>query len=125
MDEFKTINNYKSRIRRDHKSRAARAYFDVYAWFWFHTEFWIKDPVKRRPYTYIMRDWVYPHMKWFLAILGIWYCGLIAWNCLRLSLAVTLTTLVLSSLSGWISAHLIWGSKWIPNEQEEPPYLGK
>ena len=118
------VQNYKSKIRRDHKTRLVRTYFDLYAWFWFHTEFWIKNPLARRPYTFIMRDWVYPHMKWFLGILGAWYCGLIAWDCLRQSVSVALATLVLGTLSGWISAHLIWGSKWTPSEQEEPPYLG-
>ena len=118
------VQNYKSKIRRDHKTRLVQTYFDLYAWFWFHTEFWIKNPLARRPYTFIMRDWVYPHMKWFLGILGAWYCGLIVWDCLRQSVSVALATLILGTLSGWISAHLIWGSKWIPNEQEEPPYLG-
>jgi len=125
MNELKSVQDYKSQVRRDHESRVARKYFDLYAWFWFHTQFWIKDPAQRRPYTLIMRDWVYPNMPWFLVILGIWYGGLIVWHCLRPSLPVTLTTLILGTLSGWLCAHIVWGSKWIPNEQEHPPYLGE
>jgi hypothetical protein len=125
MNELKNIQNYKSKIRSDHKSRAVRAYFDLYAWFWFHTEFWIKDPGERRPYTFIMRDWIYPHFKWFLMILALWYIGMICWAIFTQSLANELSCLIISSLSGWIAAHLIWGSKWIPNEQEEQPYLGE
>jgi hypothetical protein len=127
MNEMKNIQNYKSKIRSDHKSTVVRAYFDLYAWFWFHTEFWIKDKEQRRPYTFIMRDWVFPHMGWFIVIMCFWYLGMIAWSVMGTRLghvSWVVISLILSSFSSWLAAHLIWGSKWIPNEQEEPPYTG-
>ncbi len=118
MNETRIIQNYKSKVRHDHQSRTVRAYFSLYAWFWFHTEFWL-EPEDRRPYTYIMRDWIYPHLPAFVAILLVWYAGLLAWAHWS-----AYPPLILGILSSLLVAHLIWGSEWIPNEQEEPPYLG-
>ncbi len=36
---------------------------EIYSWFWYHTEVWITDKLKRRLYTYIMRDWIFNHGK--------------------------------------------------------------
>lgn len=115
----KGMEQYRQTIRRDHKTRLVRAGFDFYAWFWFHTEFWTKDPEARRPYTFMMRDWIYPHMKAFAFILCAWYAGMLAWLYWSPYLPA-----ILIGLSSWVSAHLVWGGKWIENQQEWPPYLG-
>ena len=111
-DQYKTVTYHQ------HKSLPVRAYFDLYAWFWFHTEFWITNKEQRRPYTFIMRDWIYPHRNWFIVIQVAW-----------MMLGVWLVVWILPALfpiwvgGGWLSAHLIWGSKWKPGEQEWPPVL--
>ncbi len=89
-----------------------------YQWFWFHTEFWL-TPVNRRPYTFIMRDWLYNHVGWFVVILVIWFGGILAWSLFNPTLAS-----ILGFLSGFLLAHLIWGTKWIEGQQELPQYLG-
>jgi hypothetical protein len=109
------LDAYNSKIHQDHRTRAVRKWFGLYAWFWFHTEFWL-EPMARRPYTFIMRDWIYPHMKWFLVILALWYAGNFYW--LNFHIWSPAVLLVLSS---WLSAHLIWGGKWCQGEQEWPP----
>ena len=50
----------------------------AYEWVWFHTELWIASRVKRRPFTFIMRDWIYTHMKAFIAMTCGWYAGVFA-----------------------------------------------
>jgi len=106
---------YKAKYRHDHKTAVVRKWFGLYAWFWYHTEFWLKS-ADRRPYTYIMRDWIYPHMRLFVTLLIVWYIymGVIA-------ATHPLIAVVCSTLSGWLAAHLIWGGKWICGEQEWPP----
>lgn len=110
---------YRAKVRREHRNRAVLAGFDLYAWFWFHTQFWIKDPEKRRPYTYIFRDWIFTHLAWFYLISGIWFAGLgvlLLWQ--------PLAAYILGVLSALVWAHCRWGEKWTPNQQESPPYLG-
>lgn len=90
-----------------------------YEWFWFHTEFWL-TPVDRRPYTFIMRDWIYTHTGIFVAILSIWFGGMFVWN-LNYPIPASIT----GFLSAFILAHLVWGTKWIEGQQEHPEYLGE
>jgi hypothetical protein len=116
-------SKYRKSIKRDHKSKITRLYFWTYEYFWFHTEFWIKDPEQRRPYTYIFRDWIYPHMAAFIAILIIWYVGLGASVWFAPNKIIILVVLALGVFSGWLSAHLVWGGKWNKGEQEWPPIL--
>jgi hypothetical protein len=107
---------YKKDVAKYHKSRVIRAYFDWYAYFWFHTEaLWIKDPLARRPYTYIFRDWIFPHMTIFKVILAVWYAGMLTWLhwC-------PYPAAILLGLSSWVAAHLVWGADWIPGQQEDP-----
>ena len=107
---------YKLHVAQKHKSKVVREYFSLYAWFWFHFEaLWIKDPLERRPLTFIMRDWIYPHMKWFVVILVVWYAGMFTW--MHWNSYAPAVFLVLSS---WLAAHLIWGSPWIYGQQECP-----
>ncbi len=92
---------------------------EFYQWFWFKTEFWL-TPVNRRPYTFIMRDWVFNHMGAFIFILFLWFGGVFAWN-----LYHPVPALITGFLSAFLLAHLIWGTKWIEGQQESPHYLGE
>jgi hypothetical protein len=91
---------------------------ELYQWFWFHTEFWL-TPTNRRPYTFIMRDWIYTHANIAAAMMLAWFAGMIVLSVWHGTLAT-----VLSILSGLITAHLVWGSAWIEGQQEVPEYLG-
>ena len=82
-----------------------------YKWFWMHTEFWVADKVKRRPYTYIFRDWIYTHIPYFVVCLVMWATGLTILSTINPILALWIG-LPTSMLLG----HLIWGTKWVPNE---------
>jgi hypothetical protein len=113
------LKTYFEAVKRDHKTRLVREGFSLYAWFWFNTEFW-QAPLDRRPYTYIFRDWIYPHMKTFLAVLAFWYAGLFF-----LAARQPYPALGLAILSSLLAAHLVWGSRWKKGEQEWPPYLGE
>lgn len=127
MNDYRSVSLYKSRVRCDHKSRTVRAGFSLYAWFWFHTQFWIEDPEQRRPYTFIMRDWIYPNMSWFLVITAVWVLGLFTWMTLSImncNVMHGLGCLALSLFSAMLWAHLCWGGGWKQGEQEWPPYLG-
>ncbi len=89
-----------------------------YQWFWFKTEFWL-TPLDRRPYTFIMRDWMFTHGGMAASLIVTWYILVVAlhfWH--------STTSLVLGILSAFVLAHLVWGSKWIESEQESPAYLG-
>jgi hypothetical protein len=112
------LDRYLKAVRRDHSTPLVRSGFSLYAWFWFHTEFWL-PPLDRRPYTFIMRDWIYPHLPAFLTILAAWYAGLFL-----LVRRLPCLALVLGVLSSLLVAHLVWGSGWQKGEQEWPPYLG-
>jgi hypothetical protein len=114
---------YKAVLHHHHRNRAARAYFDLYAWFWFHTEVWLR-PIDRRPYTYIMRDWIFPHKSWFYIIEAIFNATTLALILLIDAHVPQAFLSIFWVFSGWLSAHLIWGAKWISGQQEWPPYLG-
>lgn len=91
-----------------------------YEWLWFHTEFWIASKVARRPFTFIMRDWIYPNLGSFIVIIISWYIGVTI-----IALVSPFVALLLGILSSLLLAHLVWGSKWIKDEQEYPDYLGE
>ena len=91
---------------------------DFYQWFWFHTEFWL-TPHNRRPYTFIMRDWLYNHPVVFWAMLVTWYGLVFAWN-----LTTPLPASIVGFCSAFLLAHLVWGTAWIEHQQESPQYLG-
>lgn len=102
---------YRQSVRTNHQSRVVRGYFDFYAWFWFHTEFWLA-PEERRPYTFIFRDWIFPHKNIFWVISAVWFLGIMAWvhwNPYGASVTGMLTICL------W--AHLVWGSDWVPGEK--------
>jgi hypothetical protein len=117
---MKTENNLKKyfdSVKRDHKNPLVQKNFSFYAWFWFHTEFWL-SPLDRRPYTFIFRDWIFIHMLWYQIMIAIWYAGLVAW--LKWAPYASGT---LIGVSSWLNAHLVWGGKWKKGEQEWPPFL--
>ncbi|MFA5401225.1 MAG: hypothetical protein WC359_12330 [Dehalococcoidia bacterium] len=106
-----------------------------YYWFWFHIEaLWIHDPVNRRPFTYMMRDFAHYHPHWTGVICGtaaaiflgavmladIFWCGISWWK----HLVLWLISGALFVAAGVLAGHVLWGKDWIPGEQEEPPYLG-
>jgi hypothetical protein len=113
---FKT---YFRSIRRDHKTRLVRGGFSLYAWFWFNTQFW-KAPLDRRPYTFILRDWIYTHLRLFLVLVGAWYAYVFL-----LIESRPYAALALGIFSSLLLAHLCWGSGWKKGEQEWPPFLGR
>ncbi len=90
-----------------------------YQQLWFHTEFWL-TPVNRRPYTFIMRDWIYTHGNLFVIILALWLGGLVNWSVYQ-----PVPALITGILSSFLLAHLVWGTKWIEGQQEYPEYLGE
>ena len=89
-----------------------------YLWFWYHTEFWA-TPVDRRPYTFIFRDWIYTHVDLTLALVILFYAGMVV-----LSIYHGTASTVAVALGSLLLAHLVWGTKWIEGEQECPTYLG-
>jgi len=89
-----------------------------YQWFWFHTEFWL-TPVNRRPYTFIMRDWIYNHDVLTTILVFGWFIGMVI-----LSLWYGTVSTILSIFTALLTAHLVWGSRWIEGQQESPTYLG-
>ncbi len=105
------VNNrmlYRAKVRRDHKHKVVQKYFDLYQWFWFHTEFWLA-PEERRPYTYIMRDWIFPHKGWFYLISAVWF--------LLLGLNHSIPAYIVAVLTAFLWGHLVWGSPWIKGQK--------
>lgn len=93
----------------------------IYRWLWFHTEFWL-SPEDRRPFTFILRDFYHTNPLLTIIILSASFYALGRWLWL-LSLkdfSIMLGTLLI----GVILGHLFWGRKYIPGQQESPPYLG-
>ncbi len=86
-----------------------------YIWLWFHTEFWL-TPVDRRPYTFIMQDWIFNHAGAAAAMIGTWFAGMLA-----LSFYHGTISTFLAIGSALVTAHLVWGVKWIEGQQEFPP----
>jgi hypothetical protein len=109
---------YNKTVKVTNSNRIVISYFLTYAWFWYHTQWYINPPELRRPYTFLFRDWLMVHKIAFTVIMIMWYIGVLALTYWRPYLSVILTF-----LSSMLLAHLIWGNKWVPNEQEEPPYL--
>lgn len=66
-----------------------------------------------------MRDFIFTHAKLTIVFVFIWYGGMIA-----LSFYHALAAFILGAISSFVLAHLIWGSKYIEGEQEDPQYLG-
>jgi hypothetical protein len=81
---------------------------------WYHTEFWIKDTAKRRPYTYILRDFY--HEQPLVA------CFLLAWAGYALGRWIMPIDHILLFCGGLLMGHLFWGGEYKPGQQETPDY---
>jgi len=92
---------------------------ELYQWFWFRFEFWL-TPVNRRPFTFIMRDWIYTHIPQAVTLIIAFYVGMIV-----LSLWHGTVSTITTSFGSALLAHLVWGSEYIEGQQEYPPYLGE
>jgi hypothetical protein len=98
---------------------AGKKGIQLYAWFWYHTQFWLQKPA-RRPYTYIMRDFYYNNALLTLIITGtIFYCFGRWWLPVRAS---TFWAAFISLLMGLLLGHLFWGNKYVAGQQEDPTY---
>ena len=114
---------YKQLVDKQHQSRAIRAYFDLYAFIWFHVEaLWIEDPEDRRPFTFIIHDACHAH-PWGYAIVAVvamgflyatwWVTTVNSWLVIVLGLADMVYALFMG--------HIFYGG-WKIGEQEWPPY---
>ncbi len=92
---------------------------ELYCKFWFATEFWL-TPTNRRPYTFIMRDWIFRHINWFVTLVALFYAGVITLSIWH-GTAATITV----AFGSFLLAHLVFGSSWIEHQQECPEYLGE
>jgi hypothetical protein len=119
MEKTCIQNAYELKVRKDHSNPLVIKAFDWYEWFWFHTQVWLKTE-DRRPYTYIMKDWIYPHVGWFYLISAVWLAGCLTWVHYQPYPAA-----IFSILSALLWAHLKWGADWIPGQQEDPEYCPK
>jgi hypothetical protein len=92
---------------------------DAYWWLWYHVEIlWIKVKEQRRPFTFMMRDFLIQHKVWStFIILG--QVGVLFWG----NLAHPGALFFVSAFYFALFAHLIWGSPIKENEQEDPPYI--
>jgi len=95
----------------------------LYKWFWFNTQFWIKKPEDRRPYTYMFRDWYHKAPLPTIVGLAITFY-MIGRYTIQLLLSMLLG-IILALIAGIILGHLWWGKKYKPGEQESPTYLGE
>lgn len=91
---------------------------NLYCRIWFHTEFWL-TPIDKRPFTFILRDLIYSHLLIFAVLTFLFYAGMII-----LSIWHGTASTIMTSLFSFLLAHLIWGSKYIEHQQEEPAYIG-
>lgn len=93
----------------------------LYERFWFRTQFWLK-PIDRRPYTYLIRD-LYHKSPLVVITLGGVAIYLLGRYTGQISILVVLSIIV-GVFAGMVLAHLFWGKKYIPNQQEYPTYSG-
>jgi|GEM_PF-5121327 hypothetical protein len=89
---------------------------DFYQRFWFATEFWL-TPVDRRPYTFIFKDWIGNNRVLAVLLIAAWFIGMIILSVWHGTLSTILTI-----FSALLTAHLVFGAKWIEGQQEFPEY---
>jgi hypothetical protein len=90
-----------------------------YEWLWFRVEFWL-TPSDRRPLTFIFRDWIGNNKVLAAILMTLWFIGMIVLSIWHGTLSTVLTI-----FSALLTAHLVWGEKWIEHQQECPEYLGE
>ena len=91
----------------------------IYCEIWYHAEWFVKNKYVRRPFTYIMRDFVYARPYFGVPII----LGLIA-GLVILCIYHPVPGALVSIFYGMLQGHLWWGTHYKPGEQEEPEYLG-
>ena len=92
---------------------------EFYQWFWFTTECWL-SPADRRPYTFIMMDYIFLHPWPAWSMIAGWYAGMAVLLFFCPPAAATLI-----GLSAFVLAHVVWGGPWLEGRQECPEYLGE
>jgi hypothetical protein len=113
------LSVYNQAVEQSHKTKTVQGYFKLYAWIWFHFEFWVYPVELRRPFTFFMRDWLYTHKIAFAWATLVFYGGTFTmayWN--------RVGALLLCFVASMLLGHLIWGECWKQGEQEDPPYKG-
>ena len=95
---------------------------NLYEIFWFYTQFWIPAE-KRRPYTYMLRDWY--HNTPLPTIVGLAITFYMIGRYTTQISILGLVGLILALVAGIILGHLFWGRKHIEGQQEHPTYLGE
>jgi len=116
MRETAAVRNYHAKVEQDHESHLVQFFFNFYSVLWFYTEF-LLPPEYRRPYTFIMRDFMILHQIWAGFIIAGELTGLVflvRWN-LPFGLIVW-------AFYWLVMGHLIWGRNMILGEQEEPTF---
>ena len=84
-----------------------------YKVFWYRTQFWIKNKRKRRPYTYLIRDFYHQAPAPFIGIIVTVSYYSYTW--------IEFDTVVAIAI-GVVGGHLFWGGKYIPGQQEDEEY---
>jgi len=91
---------------------------EFYQKIWFAVEFNL-TPVDRRPFTFIMRDYIFQYPKRAVPMIVAWYVGMAFLLCVAQWVAWGFTI-----ASTAVLFHVIWGTPWIEHQQEFPEYLG-
>ena len=94
---------------------------NLYKIFWFYTQFWLPAE-KRRPYTFIFRDWYHTTPLPTIVGLAITFY-MIGRYTTQISLSV-IVGVVLALTTGIILGHIWWGKAHQEGQQESPTYLG-
>jgi hypothetical protein len=93
----------------------------AYAKIWYFTEgLWIKSGKLRRPFTYMMRDFMMAHPAWTVIIViaeNIGLMFLVRWNWIGGFFTISFYWLLMG--------HLRWGTPMKKGEQEDPEYTGQ
>lgn len=89
-----------------------------YAWLWFRTEFWLTLE-GRRPFTFIMRDFIFTNVVLSLILIVLFYAGMVI-----LSFWYGTASTLIVGLGSFVLAHIVWGETWLFSQQEDPEYLG-
>jgi len=92
---------------------------EFYQWLWFHSEFML-TPVDRRPFTFIARDWIFLYPIQAMPLITIWYASMFI-----LLFQYPLFAGISLAVSSFVLGHIVFGSKWIEGQQENPEYLGE
>jgi len=92
---------------------------NFYNWFWYNVQsLWIKSKKLRRPFTYLMRDFILKHPVWSVVIILIQY-GLLIW----LTWWCWIAGVIVMPIYFLVMGHLVWGNPMKLGQQEYPEYI--